>query len=271
MSTATTPQIGAPGFAAAAGQPQPTSIFTDTGGIETGAVTIPTASGTLPVYLAVPSARGPFPIVLLVHEIFGVHEHIRDIARRLAKQGYFALAPELFFRQGDPAGIVDIPGALREFVAKAADSEVLSDLDRLIEWAGKNGGDAGRAAITGFCWGGRIAWLYAAHNQSLKAGVAWYGRLVGEPSANAPRFPIDVAAELKVPVLGLYGGADQGIPLDTIDRMRAALKAGKTDSEIVIYESAPHAFYADYRPSYRAAPAKDGWERLVGWFKAHGL
>jgi carboxymethylenebutenolidase len=248
-----------------------TSIFTDTGGIETGAVSISTANGELPVYLAVPSARGPFPIVLLVHEIFGVHEHIRDVARRLAKQGYFTLAPELFFRQGDPARIADIPGALRSLVANAADSDVLSDLDRLIEWAGKNGGDAERAAITGFCWGGRIAWLYAAHNQNLKAAVAWYGRLVGEPSANAPRFPIDVAADLKVPVLGLYGGADQGIPLDTVDRMRAALKAGETGSEIVVYEDAPHAFYADYRQSYRAAPAEDGWERLVRWFKAHGL
>jgi carboxymethylenebutenolidase len=165
----------------------------------------------------------------------------------------------------------DIPGALRSLVANAADSNVLSDLDRLIEWAGKNGGDAERAAITGFCWGGRIAWLYAAHNQNLKAAVAWYGRLVGEPSANAPRFPIDVAADLKVPVLGLYGGADQGIPLDTVDRMRAALKAGETGSEIVVYEDAPHAFYADYRQSYRAAPAEDGWERLVRWFKAHGL
>jgi carboxymethylenebutenolidase len=201
-----------------------------------------------------------------------VHEHIRDVCRRLAKLGYLAVAPELYVRQGDPSKVSDIPTLLKTIVASVPDEQVLADLDAVAAWAGKSaGGDPGRLAITGFCWGGRIVWLYAAHNPALKAGVAWYGRLAGDASANNPKHPIDIAANLKAPVLGLYGGADQGIPQDSVEKMRAALKAAKVATEIKVYDGAPHAFHADYRPSYRAEPAQDGWARMQAWLKAQGV
>ncbi|PWB83418.1 MAG: carboxymethylenebutenolidase [Methylocystaceae bacterium] len=263
---------GAPaGFAPAAGAPRSSTITTDARGLATGDVEIATANGKLPAYFAKPEKGENFPVILVVQEIFGVHEHIRDVARRLAKLGYFAIAPELYFRHGDPAKAGDIPQVLREIVAKVPGAEVLSDLDSALAFAGAQGGDVSRAAITGFCWGGRIVWLYAAHNPKLKAGIAWYGRLAGEANERTPRFPVDVAGELKVPVLGLYGGADQGIPLDTVERLRAALKAHGAPGEIVVYEGAPHAFFADYRESYRKEPAEDGWRRLVDWFARHGV
>jgi len=205
----------------------------------------------------------------VVQEIFGVHEHIRDICRRLAKLGYLAIAPELYFRQGDPTAYKDVPALIKDLVSKVPDAQVLADLDACAAWAAANGGDANKLAITGFCWGGRITWLYAAHNPKLKAAIAWYGRLVGEASANNPQHPVDVAAQLKAPVLGLYGGADQGIPQDTVERMRSALKAAKVKSEIVVYTDAPHAFNADYRASYRAMPAQAGWARMVDWLKVN--
>jgi carboxymethylenebutenolidase len=208
---------------------------------------------------------------LVIHEIFGVHEHIRDVARRFAKQGYFALAPELFIRHGDPSKVADIPGAMREIVAKVPDSEVLADLDAIVAWAADNGGDSTQIGITGFCWGGRITWLYAAHNPRVKAAAAWYGRLSGDATPNTPRFPVDVAGDLKVPVLGLYGGADQGIPIDSVEQMRHALSTGSSASEIILYADAPHAFHADYRSNYRETAAKDGWQKLLAWFQAHGL
>ena len=255
--------LAATGFAVAAGPVHAQAIVTDAEGLSAG----PAKIGTLPVYVARPAGGTNLPTVLVVQEIFGVHEHIRDVCRRLAQLGYLAVAPELYFRQGDPTAVADIPTLMKTIVAKVPDAQVMADLDACAGWAAANGGDAKRLGITGFCWGGRIAWLYAAHNPRLRAAVAWYGRLVGEASENTPRHPVDIAAQLKAPVLGLYGGADQGIGLDTIERMRAAAKAAKVKVEIVVYADAPHAFHADYRASYRAMPALAGWHGLVGWFK----
>lgn len=264
--------LAATGFALAAGPAQAAPIATDPAGLDAGPVLFPGRDRDLPAYAARPKGGKPAPVVLVVQEIFGVHEYIRDICRRLAKQGYLAVAPELYVRQGDPSTIADIPTLMREIVAKVPDEQVLADLDAAAAWAVKSaGGDAARLGITGFCWGGRITWLYAAHNPALKAGVAWYGRLVGDANANTPHHPLDVAAQLNAPVLGLYGGADQGIPLDSVEKMRAALKAAAKPSEIVVYDGAPHAFHADYRPSYREQPATDGWTRLLAWFKANGV
>ncbi len=247
-----------------------TMITTDSAGLEAGEVRIPVADGTIPAYRAMPAQGGPFPVVLVVSEIFGVHEHIKDVCRRFAKEGYLAVAPELFARQGDPSRYTDIQQLIREVVSKVPDAQVVADLDATAQWAfGASKGDPQRLAVTGFCWGGRITWLYAAHQPRLRAGVAWYGRLVGEPTANQPRHPLDVVEELKAPVLGLYGGKDQGIPLDTVELMQeAAAKAGKT-VEFVVYPDAPHAFHADYRPSYREGPARDGWQRCLAWFARH--
>jgi carboxymethylenebutenolidase len=209
---------------------------------------------------------------LVVQEIFGVHEHIKDICRRLAKLGYLAVAPELYARQGDVSKLSDINEIRTKVVSKVADSQVMADLDATVAWAGQSGaGKTEKLGITGFCWGGRIVWLYAAHSPQLKAGVAWYGRLVGERSELQPRHPIDIVHSLKAPVLGLYGGSDEGIPLETIERMQRALKAAGNPSEIIIYPDTPHGFYADYRPSYRKEQAQDGWKRLQAWFKQHGV
>jgi carboxymethylenebutenolidase len=249
-----------------------TMIVTDSKGLIAGEVEIPTADRPIPAYRAMPESEGPFPLVLVVQEIFGVHEHIRDVCRRLAKVGYMAVAPELFIRQGDVARLADIQQIIKDVVSRVPDAQVMSDLDAVVGWAeASRKGDASRVGITGFCYGGRITWLYCAHNPKVRAGVAWYGRLVGQPTELQPKFPIDVAPSLTVPVLGLYGGADQGIPLDTVEQMRQALSKGKTESEIVVYEGAPHAFHADYRPSYRKEPAVDGWRRLLAWFKTYGV
>ena len=225
--------------------------------------------GEIP-HQAMPAEGGPFPVVLVVQEIFGVHEHIKDICRRLAKEGYMAIAPELFARQGDVSGLSI--NEILPIVAKVPDQQVMSDLDAAVAHAAASGrADTNRLAITGFCWGGRIAWLYAAHNPNLKAAVAWYGRLVGQQSETTPRHPIDIASELKAPVLGLYGAADQGIPVETVEQMRSACEAAGKTCEIIIYPDAPHAFHADYRPSYRPEPAKDGWSRMLAWFRKHGV
>lgn len=258
------------GFALAVMPVSAQTITTDTNGLEAGEVSIPVPDGKIPGYRVMPSKGTKFPAVLVVQEIFGVHEHIKDICRRFAKLGYLAVAPELYARQGDVSKIPDVKDVIAKVVSKVPDSQVISDLDATMAWAGKSNGDLSRAAITGFCWGGRITWLYAAHNPKLKAGGAWYGRLVGEPTAMTPKNPVDIAASLKVPVLGLYGGQDQGIPADTIEKMRAALKNSSSGSEIVVYPDAPHGFNADYRPSYRKADAEDAWKKLLAWFKRHG-
>ncbi|ABY30203.1 dienelactone hydrolase family protein [Methylorubrum extorquens] len=249
-----------------------TTITTDTNGLIAGEVKIPTQDGEIPAYRAMPAEGGPFPTILVVQEIFGVHEHIKDVCRRLAKLGYFALAPELYARQGDVSTLTNIQQIVSEVVSKVPDAQVMSDLDAAVAFAkGTGKADTARLGITGFCWGGRITWLYAAHDPAVKAGVAWYGRLVGDSSALMPKNPVDVAADLKAPVLGLYGGADQGIPVATIDRMKEACRAAGKTCDFVVYPEAGHAFHADYRPSYRAEPAQDGWKRLQDWFRQHGV
>ncbi|MDV2984908.1 UNVERIFIED_CONTAM: dienelactone hydrolase family protein [Methylobacteriaceae bacterium AG10] len=249
-----------------------TTITTGTDGLTAGEVKIPTQDGEIPAYRAMPAEGGPFPTILVVQEIFGVHEHIKDVCRRLAKLGYFALAPELYARQGDVSKLTNIQQIVSEVVSKVPDAQVMSDLDAAVAYAkGTGKADTGRLGITGFCWGGRITWLYAAHNPGVKAGVAWYGRLVGDSSALMPKHPVDVAAELKAPVLGLYGGADQGIPVATIDQMKEACRAAAKTCDFVVFPDAPHAFHADYRPSYRAEPAQEGWKRLQDWFRQHGV
>ncbi|CAO4134195.1 dienelactone hydrolase family protein [Methylorubrum extorquens] len=249
-----------------------TTITTDTNGLIAGEVKIPTQDGEIPAYRAMPAEGGPFPTILVVQEIFGVHEHIKDVCRRLAKLGYFALAPELYARQGDVSTLTNIQQIVSEVVSKMPDAQVMSDLDAAVAFAKSTGkADTARLGITGFCWGGRITWLYAAHNPAVKAGVAWYGRLVGDSSALMPKNPVDLAADLKAPVLGLYGGADQGIPVATIDRMKEACRAAGKTCDFVVYPEAGHAFHADYRPSYCAESAQDGWKRLQDWFRQHGV
>ena len=246
-------------------------VKTDTAGLLTGEVMVNVKGYNVPVYRAQPTGKTGLPVVLVISEIFGVHEYIADVARRFAKQGYLALAPELFVRQGDPTSYGTMADLLREVVSKVPDEQVMADLDGVMAWARENGGNTQKAGITGFCWGGRITWLYCAHNPQMKAGVSWYGRLVGDKSALAPRHPVDIAAGLKVPVLGLYGGKDSGIPLSSVEQMKAALAQGSSGSQFVVYPDAPHAFHADYRPSYVAADAKDGWERAIDWFRKHGV
>ena len=247
------------------------AIVTDTDGLDAGTVTVMVGEHPMPVYRAQPKGKKNLPVVLVVSEIFGVHQYIADVARRFAKLGYLALAPDLFGRQGDPAAYASIPDLLKNLIAKVPDAQVMQDLDACVAWAYRNTGDTARLGVTGFCWGGRIAWLYAAHNPQVKAGVAWYGRLAGDRNALQPSYPLDVAPSLKVPVLGLYGGRDEGIPLASVEAMRDALAGGKSGSEIVVYPEAGHAFHADYRPSYLAAAAADGWKRCTGWFSRHGV
>jgi len=262
----------ASGFALSVRPVSAETITTDTKGLEAGEVKIPVSDGEIPAYRAMPATGGPFPVVLVVQEIFGVHEHIKDVCRRLAKLGYLAVAPELYARQGDVSKLTDFNEIISKVVSKVPDKQVLDDLDAAVAWAKKSGqGNTDKLAVTGFCWGGRIVWLYAAHNANLKAGVAWYGRLVSPADDLHPKHPLDLAASLKAPVLGLYGGADSGIPNDTVEKMQAALKEAKQPSEIVLYPDTPHGFHADYRPSYRAKEAADGWKRLIEWFKKHGV
>ncbi|CAG0967994.1 carboxymethylenebutenolidase [Burkholderiales bacterium] len=248
-----------------------TAISTDTQGLLAGEIKVPVADGAMVAYRAQPDQGANSPVVLVVSEIFGVHEHIADVCRRLAKRGFMAIAPELFARQGDPRKLANVQEILSQVVNRVPDAQVMRDLDACVAWAKAQGGDTARLGITGFCWGGRITWLYAAHNPQVKAGVAWYGRLVGQASELTPKHPSDLAAALKAPVLGLYGGADQGIQLDTVWAMQEKLKTAGGKSTIHVYDDAPHAFHADYRPSYRKAAAEDGWQRMLAWFKQHGL
>lgn len=249
-----------------------TLISTDAAGLTEGEVQIPVADGHVPGYRAMPATGSGFPVVLVVQEIFGVHEYIKDVCRRLAKLGYLAVAPALYARQGDVSKMTDIQEIITQVVSKVPDAQVMSDLDATVAWArGTGKASTKELGITGFCWGGRIVWLYAAHSPALTAGVAWYGRLVGNTSALHPKNPIDLVGDLRAPVLGLYGGEDQGIPRDTIEQMRAALAAAKKPCEIVIYPDAGHGFHADYRASYRPEDAKDGWRRLEAWFQKYGV
>ncbi|HEY0201069.1 MAG TPA: dienelactone hydrolase family protein [Burkholderiaceae bacterium] len=262
------------GYAAAAAPLMAqTAIHTTAEGLDASRISYTVAGFDVPAYVAAPTGKTGLPVVLVVQEIFGVHEYIADICRRLARLGYLAIAPELYARQGDASKYTEIGKLMSELVSKVPDAQVLADLDGALAWAGAHGGDTSRAAITGFCWGGRIAWLYAAQGP-VKAAVAWYGRLVGQGSPLTPRQPVELAAQLKAPVLGLYGGADSGIPLDTIDTMKKALAAGSAAaraSQFHVYPEAGHAFHADYRPSYRKEAAEDGWKRMLDWFKEHGV
>ena len=259
------------GFAAAVEPVTAQTLTTDTTGLDAGEVKIPTADGEIPAYRAMPTAKGPHAVVLVVQEIFGVHEHIKDVCRRFAKQGYCAIAPELYARQGDVSKYTDYRDIMSNVVSKVPDAQVMADLDATVRWAGGHGGDAKRVAVTGFCWGGRIVWLYAAHSNDLNAGVAWYGRIDGTRNELQPKYPIDVAAKLKAPVLGLYGGKDDGIPMADVEKMQAALAGAKSPSKIVVFPDAPHGFNADYRPSYRPETAKEAWQQCLAWFKSHGV
>jgi carboxymethylenebutenolidase len=263
------------GFAAAVLPVGAQTIHTDFAGLTAGEVTIPVGGFKMPAYRAAPAGKTGLPVVLVVSEIFGVHEHIADVARRFAKLGYLAIAPELFVRQGDAQSYGEVSKLMSEVIGKVPDAQVMGDLDACVAWAGENGGDVSRLGITGFCWGGRIVWLYDAHNPAVKAAVAWYGRLVGKNTGLTPKNPIDLAGQLHGPVLGLYGAADAGIPVTTIDQMKEALRATENSAaracEFVIYPDTPHAFNADYRPSYRKDAAQDGWKRCIAWFTAHGV
>ena len=255
-----------------------TAIKTSGEGLTSGEISFDVNGFKVPAFYAAPQDKTRLPVVLVIQEIFGVHEYIADTARRFAKAGYLAIAPELFARQGDPRQFSEITRLMSEVVSKVPDAQVMADLDGAVKWAGANGGDLRKVGITGFCWGGRITWLYAVQSSNVKAGVAWYGRLVGTASALTPLHPLDLAAKLRAPVLGLYGGQDSGIPLTSVNQMKDALaQAGKQGnapaaaSEFVVYPAAPHAFHADYRPSYRKDAAEDGFKRALDWFKTHGV
>ncbi|MGI4946641.1 MAG: dienelactone hydrolase family protein [Janthinobacterium lividum] len=246
-------------------------IHTGADGLDAGETKIPTSEGSLPAYYARPSGAGPFPTVLVIEEIFGVHEYIKDTCRRLAHAGYLAVAPELYARIGDLSGMTDVTAIVRDVISKAPDDRMLEDLDSTAVWAAGNKGDPARLAVTGFCRGGRDVWMYDAHNPNLKAAVAWYGPIKGQPSPIQPTNPGDIAADIKAPLLGMYGAQDTGIAVPDVQAAAAkARTAGKT-VDIVVYPDAPHGFHADYRPSYRKADAEDGWNRMLAWFKKYGV
>ena len=266
------------GFAAAVMPVSAQTVRTSSDGLTVGEVSITVGDFKLPAYRAMPADKGTagakLPVILVISEIFGVHEHIADVARRFAKLGYLAIAPDLFVRQGNAQSYTEIGKLMAEVIAKVPDAQVMGDLDACVAWAQANGGDTTRLGITGFCWGGRITWLYAAHSATVKAGVAWYGQLLGAPSALKPTNPIDLVGQLKAPVLGLYGGEDAGIPVTAVEQMKTALASGSAaakKAQFVVYPDAQHAFHADYRPSYNKAAADDGWKRCTEWFRANGV
>ena len=260
------------GFAAAVTPVTAQTIRTDSAGLTVGEVTIVSGDFKMAAYRAMPEGRAAadkLPVVLVVSEIFGVHEHIADVARRFAKLGYLAIAPELFVRQGDAQSYGEISKLLADVVNQVPDAQVMGDLDACAAWANANGGDSSRLAVTGFCWGGRIAWLYAARNAALKAAVVWYGQMLGEPSTLKPTNPINLVGQLKAPVLGLYGAEDTGIKVEQVKEMEEKLKVAKKTAEFKIYPGAPHGFHADFRPSYRKEAAEDGWKQTIAWFKKY--
>ena len=262
------------GFALAVMPVSASALTTDSDGLSAGEVKISTSTGEIPGYRALPSkSKGKLPVILVVHEIFGVHEHIKDVCRRFAKAGLYAIAPELYARQGDVSKLTDFKD-IQKIVAQVPDAQVLSDLDATVAFAKKDAhADTSKLSVTGFCWGGRIVWLYAAQQPALKAGIAWYGKIVGDKDALHPRFPTDVVSELKAPVLGLYGAKDQSIPVATVEQQAQALAASSNAaakaSSIHIYPEAGHAFFADYRPSFHQESAEDGWKRALDWLKTH--
>ena len=259
------------GFALSVQPVSAETIITDTKGLDAGEVKVPVADGSIPAYRAMPAQGGPFPTVLVVQEIFGVHEHIKDLCRRFAKAGYYAIAPELYARQGDPAAISDTQELIKTIVSKVPDAQVMSDLDATEAYAKSTGkADTSKLAVTGFCWGGFATWMYAAHNPDLKAAVAWYGvdRKINDI---VPKNPVDIAGQVKCPVLAFHGGQDQFMPQDTVEKRQATCKAAGKTCEVKVYPDAPHGFNADYRPSYRPDDAKDAWARMLAWFKEHGV
>ena len=263
--------IGA-GFALAVSPAAAWAITTSDEGIVAGPVMIPTGGKSMPGYRALPKGKGPFPTVVVIQEIFGIHEYIQDVCRRLAREGYFAVAPSLYFREGDATKIEDISKIVSDIVSKVPQKQVWADLDATLEWLKTTkSSDEARIGITGFCWGGGVTWMYSAHQPKIKAAVAWYGKLSGQPTPINSKFPFDIGATIKTPVLGLYGGQDKGIPQTDVEKMRGLLKQGQSGSEIIVYPDAEHGFHADYRPSYNEKAAKDGWSRLLAWFKAHGV
>ena len=259
------------GFTLATARVEAQVIHTDAAGLDAGETRIPTTEGELPAYYARPSGAGPFPTVLVVEEIFGVHEYIKDTCRRLAKLGYLAVAPELYARIGDLSKMTDVSAIIRDVINKAPDDRLMQDLDSTAAWAAANKGDPARLAITGFCRGGRNVWMYDAHNPALKAAVAWYGPIKGQPSPIQPTNPGDIAASIHAPLLGMYGGQDTGIAVPDVQAAAAAARAAGKTVEIVVFPDAPHGFHADYRPSYRKADAEDGWARMLAWFKKYGM
>ena len=262
----------AAGFALAVQPVSAQTITTDSHGLAAGEVKIPVKDGEIPAYRAMPAKGGPFTTVVVIQEIFGVHEHIKDICRRLAKTGYFAVAPALYARQGDVSKLSDVQEIMKTVVSKVPDEQVASDLDATVAWAHKQKqANTRKLGVTGFCWGGRQTWLYAIHNPHVKAAVAWYGPVAGTTDPLHPKRVLDLLPDLKVPVLGLYGAADQGIAVADVEKLRDEAKRLHKKVEIVIYPDTPHGFNADYRPSYRPDAAKDGWQRMLAWFKSHGV
>jgi len=259
------------GFTLATQRVEAQMIHTDTKGLDVGETRIPVKDGHLPAYYARPAKGTHFPIVLVNEEIFGVHEHIADICRRLAKIGYLAVATEQYARIADLEKMTDASKIFNEVILKKPDDEYLSDLDATAVWAEHNKGDPARLGITGFCWGGRLVWLYAAHNPHLRAAVAWYGPIRTPTSPIQPHTVLDVASEIKCPLLGMYGGKDTSIAVADVREAEAKAKAAGKTVEIVIYPDAPHGFNADYRPSYRATDALEAWRRMLTWFKAYGV
>ncbi|WP_321933815.1 dienelactone hydrolase family protein [Paraburkholderia sp. J8-2] len=261
------------GFAAAVLPVSAQTIHTDSEGLEAGEIGFESNGTLIPAYRAQPRGKTHLPVIIVIHEIFGVHEHIADVCRRFAKLGYLAIAPDFFVRQGDASAYPTIQQINDNIASKVPDAQVIGDIDAAIAWAGEHGGDTKRVGVNGFCWGGRYAWLYAEHDPHIKAAVVWYGRVAGPHTANAPSNPLDLANTLQVPVLAMYGLQDQSIPQDTLEQMKAAIAQGPQGgrgSQIVVYDDAGHAFFADYRPSYRKADAQDGWKRAIAWFKEHG-
>jgi carboxymethylenebutenolidase len=261
----------AAGYTLAAGPVRAQAIQTDASGLTTGEAKVKVSDGEMPVYYARPANVQNPPVILVAMEIFGLHEYIKDVTRRLAKAGAFAIAPDYYFRKGeDLTKITEIP-KLMPIVNAKPDAELFSDLDATVAWAKSQGGDTARLGVMGFCRGGRTVWEYSAHNGNLKAGVAFYGSLVDPDAQKAiwPKSPTERASEVKAPVLGLYGEADQGIPVAQVEAIKAALQAAGKSAEFKIYPGAPHGFHADYRASYRKEAAEDAWNQMVAWFKKY--